>query len=620
MYNFNHILKCSLNREKKDIPDELLYSEKDAQPFYRMVKQYYKDHPEASEKEVYDYFSNLFIEINQEVVKLPAIRSMTLEYNTCKFLNKNEKERRDAYDKIIREEKAGRDFSDKLPMANYSSNKLSSIRTLTVLMLNNLRREKAEISEEVREKFENFFRFSSNKEQREFKNKLDSNGRKEFDKLKRTFSGSEFEQFSYYMKNTEVILEQKLRDAHILSLEILGKRFKQLGVLENYCNQQEKLFGRLNLRELLYPVRENEEGTISVEDLFRRENLERLSINKLSVLNAFWLNRYAKELEAINRSFFITKSLKNLEQIKKTDPDKKNGNIHIPIEKNDLKNLNKKINFLGESFDIILNKLSKDKNIGSVETVENETVSTQIRKINVEDILEDFKRDIGEEYKKHFDDLNPNIENDFLGDMEDYRIIGNAQHNTYRLKDWNIIAFLSNLYEEGFSKNWGIIPENNKDSKMILVAVDMQGLNMPVRLHIEKSEVRDFIKANQGTTLFPIYDGDKDFHLIGGFVPTHVLMPLCEKQKNGIKSLMENEGYYHRNLIEHLSYLNDGEYPEHLKVDKIIKKKGKVRITKRIPPKRYIDLDTGEEYIQEADGKMTKNLVIKSRKEDKLHE
>ena len=182
--------------------------------------------------------------------------------------------------------------------------------------------------------------------------------------------------------------------------------------------------------------------------------------------------------------------------------------------------------------------------------------------------------------------------------------------STYKLKDANLIGILASLSEARYVKNWGIILEAEDDSRRkLLLGVDIEGLNMPLRLHIDEDIVYDFIKANQGTSLIPIYDGDKDFMFQGRNIGAQVMLPLDTPRRKAIEEFQKNPiGYTStKNFISHLAFLaNYNNYPEHLKVEKVKVKKGKAKVSKEIPPRRYFDLDTGAIYIKNKDGKFEK--------------
>lgn len=227
-----------------------------------------------------------------------------------------------------------------------------------------------------------------------------------------------------------------------------------------------------------------------------------------------------------------------------------------------------------------------------------------IKRVDPTYVLKSMDFTMGADYREYFEKLLPEGSHNFLEEFDNYRVIENAIHNSYRFKDFNMLAILSNLYQNNSSKNWGVILESGKDIEkqdMILLAIDVEGFNMPIRLHIEKEMVLDFLRANQETTKLPIYEGDRDFYsrALSKMISTPVLMPLCKKQRDGIDKLMErtNSSSSSREFVEHIAFLADPtKYPDHLKEEYTNRKKGKAKVQKRRPNRRYVDLVDGKKY------------------------
>ena len=110
-----------------------------------------------------------------------------------------------------------------------------------------------------------------------------------------------------------------------------------------------------------------------------------------------------------------------------------------------------------------------------------------------------------------------NASNNFETDIKLYYVAPNIAHTSYQLKDNILISLLFNLFNNNIaSKNWGLSLENSgkspKDQDKVLLAIDMPGFNMPIRLHVKREALlKDFLKANQNTTRIPLYQGEDDF-------------------------------------------------------------------------------------------------------------
>jgi hypothetical protein len=140
---------------------------------------------------------------------------------------------------------------------------------------------------------------------------------------------------------------------------------------------------------------------------------------------------------------------------------------------------------------------------------------------------------------------------------------------------------------------------------------------MPLRLHIEKEKLIKFFNEYQGNAIIPEYDGTDDFKLEGRTLPTDILLPLGNKQKQFVKKELEedesikngkikklprsvNEIHY----LEHINYLgNIQEYPKHLGREFVKKVKGKKITGYKQKQYQYIDLETNKEYKKDENQK-----------------
>ena len=604
MYSFKYVLRRSLRNEKRDI----WYSEADAQALYKLIQKYYKDNPDMSNSEIYNNIMELFIRTNAEIVKIPTLKSDTFRYNICKELNRDPSKRREAYDKVHREELAGKPAKVD-ETTTYSSNKLSSARSLVLQGLVEVRAQQDVFSEEMKKNYRLFFK-ASKKFQQDYKRTLNSEERRQLEVLRDLFEGDEYTQLSVFFKQAESTLEKDLKEDYIASILFLGERLKEFNLLEKYHDIQGKMYRALGITELEYPLTGKNDNTISIESLFTREVLEKFDIERLSMLSAFWMNRFTKELDALNKSLCIVNELDLWHQVRTAKPKADTGMISVDVDKEKLKYVYRKIHFLQEASIVMLESFDVDSGKHKDEIIDGFTSKKVIRKVDPTSVLKAMDSTMGADYREYFSELLPEESHHFLDEFDCYRVIENAIHNTYRFKDFNMLAILSNLYQNNSSKNWGVILEEGKEidkQDMILIGIDIEGFNMPVRLHIEKEMVLDFLKANQGTTLIPVYEGDRDFQSksLGRNISTPALMPLCKKQREGIDKLMTKSAGSPstKDFIEHIAFLADStKYPEHLKEEVRVRKKGKSKLIKRRPARRFVDLTQGKLYRESQIG------------------
>ena len=93
--------------------------------------------------------------------------------------------------------------------------------------------------------------------------------------------------------------------------------------------------------------------------------------------------------------------------------------------------------------------------------------------------------------------------NNLEEDVEEGMIFQNISYNLYKIKSDNLQALLIGLLnnENKDINNYGYIEDNPtkkiKDKKFILLGVDIPGMNMPLRLHIQKDIVLDVLNSVQ---------------------------------------------------------------------------------------------------------------------------
>lgn len=213
----------------------------------------------------------------------------------------------------------------------------------------------------------------------------------------------------------------------------------------------------------------------------------------------------------------------------------------------------------------------------------------------------------GENYKRIFDKQMPGYKNDLYEDIEIYKTLLNHVENIYLIRNSILGCKIRSLFDSKKCKNWGIIIDEfkniqktkNDDSKYVLVGIDQEGLNMPIRLHIKRELLKEFIKSYNGEEKIPVYEGSNDFIINNMLIPTNILMPIQNKQKKWINNKYKDASTakaYNLKIIEHIRFLKDSsKYPDHLK--KEIHTNRGIKLVR--PPRKYIDLNTGEVFNKE---------------------
>lgn len=237
------------------------------------------------------------------------------------------------------------------------------------------------------------------------------------------------------------------------------------------------------------------------------------------------------------------------------------------------------------------------KNITEYDESENYRYARYDYKKN---ITSDFK----ENYKFEFDNILPDIENDFLKDIDCCQSIRNNIKLIYETKETMIRELLLQINHNSKITNWGYIPEDKiNDANFILIGIDYPGFNLPLKLHMRKKNIIQFFDETKSDAIIPIYEGEKDMMYKGRRLTTKIYMPLTEQRESEIiaKNKTINTVDLKYNYIRHLGNL--------------INKKSK-KISKMYTHE-YIDLNTMQRGIK-LNGKFIGN--IKEDNEEKKRE
>lgn len=590
--------------ERKNADKDMVFSNKDSQLAYNLIRKYFSEHEGATVDDCIEYLLELFSNINLKVMRLPSIKSDLIRYLTAERLLDKDSQRKEAYERVIKKEKEGMELSEG-EVIQYTGNRIEAEDLLITQCLIGLRASQKE-NEAMRDTIVNYSKRTP-KERRQITATFDKASKENLAILVDLFADSEFEQFTRFLKSYIPIFRNTIRDSSISFLHSMMELLRKFGTIEEYEDQQKRILGQLGLDGLTEIF-----GEHPVDDeLFTIEELKKVDLYRILMLNAFWVNRLSKEIENFNTSFFIINSLGLWDKILEATPNPKTGEISIDVPEEDLAKIYRKVYFLrGLTDQIYLNEdelpyryviedvpSEGDPNNGGIKVKPKKYKSIDI---NMLDKI--LRRDYSEQYEEYFEKLIPERTHDLLLDFEDYRIMDNAKKNAYLLKDNMMIAVLATLTTKNPTRNWGVV-EGSTTGKFLVLAGDLQRLNLPVRLHIEKNMVRDFLQAYTGDTKIPIYDGNEDFRVFGRQISTQYLIPVGQDKAEKVKELSKafNEGADKRNFLEHVAFIcGDEAYPEHLRVPQ--KKKRRGRPNRKKPTTRYIDLKDGNIYIKGYNG------------------
>ena len=308
--------------------------------------------------------------------------------------------------------------------------------------------------------------------------------------------------------------------------------------------------------EMAYPLtkHEKEAGEIALEEMFEQGTLEQFNLEELALLNIFWQNRFIKRIKDISNAIFAMRTLSREDK-------------NIDFSEKTIEN-------------VILKKLICDNLFLKVARNLKSGEEYKMRDLTKED------KEFINQYEKYFNNEIPDCNNEFMQDINVTNIYGNLEFNAYNAKISLTSYFIQNVLTNNTKvTNWGVIPEDKQENKnYIIIGIDYPGFNMPVKVHILKKEIKQYIYNLQGNMILPIYKGNKDMVYKGRDIKTNILMPLTKKRQEYIidKVASLNPVDLKYLLIKHLGNLVT------------IKNKK----TTKIYPEKYIDLQTGKTGIK----------------------
>lgn len=421
---------------------------------------------------------------------------------------------------------------------------------------------------------------------------------KKLEKKAKMFIGKPEEIVEEILKYEIPIMEEELKEEVIDLMVFLGEFLDKFGLLDRYITKHNSNMVGTNSFELKCEIStgEYELDKIGLRELFSKEILQKMDVDKLMVLDMFYQNRFSKEIEAIGEAIFAIDALDLWEEAKQK------GKITLTDDK--IKAIKDKISCLDNISSRLFEEITNHYNL------KDGKMEKDFLEIDVSERINRINRHSGEEYREIFDRKLPDSRNDLDRELLVYKTIANIRDNVYAIRENILLTFLYSLIKEKSSKNFGVIKNeyvagkfiNKLSGKYILIGVDHEGLNMPLRLHVNKQNLIDVLKGFLGNSLIQEYEGAEDFVVGSELITTSVLMPISKKQKKGINELHKiSKGKKNEKFISHIRFLKEpgmGKFPKHLMQAKNTPK----GIRYMMKPKKYVDLQTGEEYILDENG------------------
>lgn len=386
-----------------------------------------------------------------------------------------------------------------------------------------------------------------------------------------------------------------IRENQIQSLTSFFDFMNSFGLLERHLSHYLINSRKFGFGDLKYELSTDEysKDSIGLKELFSEEFLQTLPLNDLCYLTAFWCNRFAKETANMSAVFSAIDSLGLWQDIL-------DGHTNFSLSDEELVTALQKhkylSNILSESFSIY------QKNVSSREIKEGNSFNGSLSKdyTNYYSKLHNY---ISEDYFDYFSS-HLHGKHNFFDDVIFALPFVNLEMYSYFKKDTTLNPLIKGLLDNPNLKNWGIIRKELVDGKYIdsisenrpkiLVAFDIEGFNMPFRLHLLKSDLMDLCKTSNGNFLIPEYQGFKDFIVNNEVIPSNIIMPIPKRHRAIISEHAKSDGP-NKDLWEHLQFLMKGKFPPHL--TQTVCKTKKQTVTSR-KPIIYTDLKTGKRYVK----------------------
>lgn len=390
--------------------------------------------------------------------------------------------------------------------------------------------------------------------------------------------------FKSFLPQDEKFLAKELKDILAESISSTTKQLSSLNLFQKYTNIEASHFEKMNFKEFI-SSRKN-------MDITNPEILRNLPIHDLMILNSFWINRYAKELENYAEGAFTVRTLNLLPKILDNTFDSSD------INRDALEETLTKCNMLKEHAEFFINKRQNDYYSGKLRK-DQYTVEPEGKFITYS--FEPFSRDLRSrylsEYENTFKKLLPEGNNTIENNSMIYCRLISPVINIYDMKSEMLNALISNLQNNPDIINAGIIPDailedGNKiqlNPNFVGIGVDTK-LTFPVREHIKLSVFKDFLVSLQnGNEYIPIYEGIQDFTFPDGkLISAQQILPFTKEQEKLLKKVVSvTPDKENKDFILHMNWLRDSSnIPDKYK-STIIDKKGR---NKKSFVRKYVNL------------------------------
>lgn len=349
------------------------------------------------------------------------------------------------------------------------------------------------------------------------------------------------EQLKYVYKE----LASKMTNSYIRGITNFISILNDLGVLNSQLEKNNRDRRLMGLEVLEFSFEKQEGGLdYSISDLGDEKILSKLPFEKLILLHAFYSNRLKKVAENLGAGLFI---------LSKTE-----GFSQKEVELNSAFTAYRQYNALRSIYRDAVPKISKSKDSYTQKDI---YVGDRYVALNASKIYDDFFSRYRDIYSL-FSGKNEDME-------DDYFKFTSLEVTDYWQKDSAMETIIYIALSSFGNDNWGYIPEMKqgqnsieRNKEHILLGFDIEGFNVPVRLHFPLKKLREFFKKTDRSYEIPNYIGNEDMELWERNIGASILMPLSPHHRkrliSAIKKMNPKSAYYNFGRhIECMQYSNN---------------------------------------------------------------
>ena len=142
--------------------------------------------------------------------------------------------------------------------------------------------------------------------------------------------------------------------------------------------------------------------------------------------------------------------------------------------------------------------------------LENDNINETVKKVDLKKYLSSIVAEYQQEYSDYFNSRTPMTTNILGDDIVNKYITGkNFVYNLYTHKNSNVLALVESCLTRDAIQNWGYIEEDTSSvGNFIILGFDIPNLNMPLRIHIPKKHIKEYLLANDIENIIPVYKGN----------------------------------------------------------------------------------------------------------------